>query len=185
MSTQLTAGVRLSCDQLESRDNPAGNVTAVIFPNGHLYVRGDAADNVFSIQQNVYGDLYIYGVSGTTVNGQPWVYLGRGWLNGVAVVADAGNDLVEMIGVRVNDLIYTQMGNENDGVALYGCVAGRMSLQMEGGDDIVAMDGVYVGGYAEVLGGSGFDTIDYRTYAIAAGFYYTDVERQVGGGFGY
>jgi hypothetical protein len=185
MTSSLTHSVRLSCDQLEPRDNPAGNVTAVILPNGYLYVRGDAADNLFSIQQNAAGDLYVFGRSGTTVNGLGWVYLGRGNLTGVSVIADAGNDLAEMIGVRASDLIYTQMGNENDGVAMYGCTAGRMSLQMEGGDDIVAMDGVYVGGYAEVLGGSGFDTIDYRTYAIGAGFYYTDVERQIGGGYGY
>jgi hypothetical protein len=31
-----------------------------------------------------------------------------------------------------------------------------MSLQMQGGDDIVAMDGLYLGGYAEVIGGFGY-----------------------------
>ncbi|MCU0702507.1 MAG: hypothetical protein MUF18_00760 [Fimbriiglobus sp.] len=185
MSKSCGNGVRLGCERLETRENPAGNVMATVLPGGYLYVRGDAADNLVSIQQNAVGDIIIYGVAGTTVNGLSAAYMGTGWLNGVFVVSDAGNDLIKMIGVRVYDIIQTQMGNENDGLALYGVSANRLIASMEGGDDVVAMDGVYVGQYAYVLGGTGYDTVDYRTFAIAAGFYYTDVERQVGGPYGY
>jgi hypothetical protein len=186
MTRHPTPSVRLSCDRLEDRDNPAGNVVAGIGTDGVLYIRGDSADNVISVQQNVFGDLYVFGRSGTTVNGQSAVYLGRGYAAAVSVVTDAGNDLVEMIGVRTNGIIYAQMGNENDSVAMYGVIAGNLNLQMEGGDDVVITDGVYVGNYAVIEGGSGFDTIDYRQNSIYAGFYlYIAMERQVGGGFGY
>lgn len=186
MTSRLNTGVRLSCDRLEDRDNPAGNVVAGIGSDGVLYIRGDAADNVISVQQNVYGDLYVFGRSGTTVNGQSAVYLGRGFASNVSVVTDAGNDLVEMIGVRTNGMIYAQMGNENDSVAMYGVIAGNLNLQMEGGDDVVVTDGVYVGNYAVIEGGSGFDTIDYRQNSIYAGYWlYINMERHVGGGYGY
>jgi hypothetical protein len=177
---------RLNCNRLEDRDNPAGNVVAGIGGDGVLYIRGDAADNVISVQQNVYGDLFAYGVNGTTVNGLSAAYLGRGIPVAVSIVTDAGNDLVEMVGVRTSGMLYAQMGNENDSVAMYGVVAGHLHLQMEGGDDIVVTDGVYVGGYAAILGGTGYDTIDYRTNSVYAGVWlYIDMDRHVGGGFGY
>jgi hypothetical protein len=177
---------RLTCDRLESRENPAGNVVATVLPDGYLYIRGDAADNLYSVQQNANREMIIYGVAGTTINGLSAAYIGTGWLNGVIIVSDAGNDLAEMIGVRVYDMIYAQMGNENDGVALYGCSATRMQLNMEGGDDVVVTDGVYVAHHAVVDGGSGFDTIDYRSLGInTPNLYFQNMERQVGGGFGY
>jgi hypothetical protein len=186
MTGRANQGVRLCCDRLEDRDNPAGNVLAGIGGDGVLYIRGDAADNVISVQQNVWGDLFIFGVNGTTVNGRSAIYVGRGIPAAVSVVTDAGNDLVEMVGVRAHGIIYAQMGNENDSVAMYGVVANSLNLQMEGGDDIVVTDGVYISHSALVEGGSGFDTIDYRQNKIYAGVWLSiNMERHVGGGFGY
>ena len=91
---------RLACEQLEHRDTPAGNVTAFFNNVGELVVWGDALDNAVSIQQNEFADTIIYGVGGTTVNGQAAIYVGRGALNGVRVEGGFGNDLLEVLGVR-------------------------------------------------------------------------------------
>lgn len=186
MTNPMSSGVRLGCDRLETRENPAGNVVALIAGDGALYLRGDAADNLFSIQQSAEGDLYVFGRAGTTVNGQSAVYLGRGFVTGVSVVADDGNDLVEIINLRTTGGIGVLAGNENDGVALYGVECGWLNLVMQGGDDVVVTDGVYAANGANIDGGSGFDTIDYRTYAITTPWLnLPGIERQVGGPFGY
>lgn len=186
MTNPLSSGVRLSCDRLETRENPAGNVTALIGGDGALYLRGDAADNLVSVQQSAQGDLFVFGRSGTLVNGQPSVYLGRGFVSGVSIVADAGNDLFEIINLRTNGGIGVLAGDENDGVALYGVECGWLNLLMQGGDDIVVTDGVFAASSANVDGGSGFDTIDYRTFAITTPFLsLPGIEKQVGGPYGY
>lgn len=178
MNTQNT--FRPSLDRLESRENPAGNVIASL-SNNVLFLRGDAADNLFSVQQDQYGDNFVYGVSNTTINGLNYIYLGRGNLNGIQIVSDAGNDLAEIVNIHAAGAITMQAGNENDGIAIYGTSAGSMNLSMEGGDDIFVTDNVYVNGLATLDGGSGFDTIDYRTYGISAvSPNLINVERQVG-----
>jgi hypothetical protein len=159
--------VRLGLDRLESRENPAGNVLATL-DNGVLYLRGDAADNLFSVQQDQFGDNFVYGVSGTTINSLGYIYIGRGNLNGIQIVSDAGNDLAEIVNIHTPGAILMQAGNENDGIAIYGTSAGSMYLSMEGGDDIFVTDNVWVNGTAYLDGGSGYDTIDFRTYGIAA-----------------
>lgn len=163
-----TNGARLGCEVLEARENPAGNVLITILPDGVLYVRGDGVDNQVSVQQQPNGDLFAYGVSGTTVNNQSMIYLGRLFVTGVAVVGDAGADLFEVIGVRTGGGVWGSMGNENDGLALYSVTAGALNVSMEGGDDVVVTDGVTVGGFCRIDGGSGSDTIDYRVGGLAA-----------------
>ena len=159
--------VRLGLDRLESRENPAGNVLATL-NNGVLFLRGDAADNQFSVQQDQFGDNFVYGVSGTTINALGYIYIGRGNLGGIQIVSDAGNDLAEIVNIHTPGAITMQAGNENDGIAIYGTSSGSMYLSMEGGDDIMVTDNVWVNGLATVDGGPGFDTIDYRTYGISA-----------------
>jgi hypothetical protein len=177
---------RLLNTENQVRNSYANNVLVNLGADGTLYLRGDAADNTFSIQRDGYGDVFVYGVGGTRINGQAYIHLGRGALNGVQVVADAGNDLVEFVNIHTGGLISVQAGNENDGVALYNVTAGSMSLRMEGGDDIFVTDSVFVNGTAVLDGGSGFDTIDYRTYAIAAlDPRLLNTEQQVGGSYGY
>jgi hypothetical protein len=186
MTNQLGSGVRLHCDQLETRENPAGNVIAVIGGDGALYLRGDAASNLVSVQQTATGDLYVFGRGGTTVNGAGGSYIGRGFVAGVSVVADDGNDLFEFIGLRTAGGIGMLAGNEDDGIALYGVECGWLDLRMQGGNDVVVVDGAYAGGGAIVDGGLGFDTIDYRTYGIATPWLsLPGIERQVGGPYGY
>jgi hypothetical protein len=182
MTSHLRHGVSLSCDRLESRENPAGNVVALIGGDGALYLRGDAAANLASVQQSAAGDLYVFGRSGTTVNGQASVYLGRAFVSGVSVVADAGADLIEIINLRTAGGIGVLAGDENDGVALYGVECARLNLLMQGGDDTVVTDGVYAVNGANVDGGSGSDTIDFRTLGITTpSLTLPGIENQVGG----
>lgn len=175
-----TNAVLLGCERLEARENPAGNVLVTLLPDGVLYVRGDASDNQVSVQQQTNGDLFAYGMSGTTVNNQAMIYLGRLWVTGVAVVGDAGNDLFEVIGVQTSGGFWGNMGNENDGLAMYSVKAAALNVNMEGGDDVVVTDSVSVGGYCRVDGGSGYDTIDYRLGGLAAlAVQLPNVEKQV------
>ena len=166
MNRQIQSSDRtfLGCERLESREVPAGNVIAFL-RGPDLIVAGDAANNLFSIQQNGNGDLVIHGVAGTTINGQSSVFLGRGVLNNVFVDSGAGQDLVEMIGVNAGG-IGVALGHENDGVALYGVMCGALQLLGQGGDDIFVTDGVWVAQWAELHGGPGNDIIDFRSLGI-------------------
>lgn len=183
MTNALGNGLRLSCEQLESRENPAGNITAVIAGDGALYITGDAADNVASIQQSFDGDLWVFGRNGTLVNGQSSVYLGRGFVTGVSLVTGAGNDLIEIINLRTTGGIGALMGNENDSVAMYGVEARYVHLMMQGGDDIIVLDGVYARDVAVMDGGDGHDIIDYRNWGITTPYYFwPSVEQGVSSG---
>src|SRR5262245_42531676 len=87
--------VKLGCEPLEPRENPAGNVTAFLL-GGSLTVVGDALDNAVSIQQSPVGDIVVVGLNGTTVNGRSSVLVGRGLLNTLNM--NGGNDAVEVVG---------------------------------------------------------------------------------------
>ena len=64
----------LGYQALEAREMLAGDVTVV--EAGHLYIRGDAADNQFEVVAN--GDeLRVNGLQGTTINGQDSYRRGR------------------------------------------------------------------------------------------------------------
>src|SRR4051812_21218285 len=64
--------VRLALDPLETRDTPAGTVTAT-FAGGRLTLTGDAADNAVTINQLADGRLALAGNLGTEIrlNGAP------------------------------------------------------------------------------------------------------------------
>lgn len=181
----MSPKTRLGCERLETRENPAGNVTAAILPDGMLYIEGDINANVISVQQNAAGDLFVFGRGSTTVNGQTGVYLGRGIPSSVLIRTGDGNDTVEMIGVRTTGWLAVETGAGDDGMALYGCQAGALALKGNSGNDLIYTDGVYVQNYAEVDGGAGTDTVDFRRYGLHGGLVrLPNVEQTVGGQYG-
>jgi hypothetical protein len=153
---------RLACEQLEHRDTPAGNVTAFFNNVGELVVWGDALDNAVSIQQNEFADTIIYGVGGTTVNGQAAIYVGRGALNGVRVEGGFGNDLLEVLGVRTPGVIVVGGGLGDDGIHIRGVVASAVGAGGWFGNDIITTTSVFVQSFAWIAGGPGFDVLDYN-----------------------
>jgi hypothetical protein len=147
------------CERLESRDTPSGNVAATL-SNGVLFLSGDAFDNQFSVQQNPNGDLFVIGLNGTTVNGLPSLYLGAGTLSGLAIDPWLGNDYVEILGVATPGSIWA-VGNEgNDGLFVGGVTTGALFLDGQNGNDGIVTSTVFVGSFAEVSGGAGFDGYD-------------------------
>jgi hypothetical protein len=150
---------RLGCEQLEYRDNPAGNMTAV-FSNGELLIFGDALDNAVSVQQNAFADTIIYGVNGTTINGQSAIYVGRGALGGLRIDSAAGNDLIEVLGVQTPGVIGIWGGEGNDGIHVNGVVAWQVGAGGWTGNDVITMTSVYAWGWIWVGGGPGSDVFD-------------------------
>ena len=165
----MTAGKRsnalrstLACEQLEYRDNPAGNVVAFFNGFGELLVFGDGLDNAVSIQPNEFADTIIYGVGGTTVNGQSAIYVGRGPLAGLRVEGGFGNDLLEVLGVRTPGVIVVGGGLGDDGIHVRGVVANAVGIGGWFGNDIITTTSVFVQSFAWVAGGPGFDVLDYN-----------------------
>lgn len=153
---------RLGCEQLEHRDNPAGNMVAFFNSVGELNVFGDGLDNAVSVQQNGFGDLFIFGVNGTTINGLSAIFLGRGVLNGLHVEGGFGNDLLEVLGVRTPGVIVVGGGEGNDGIHVNGVVANAVGIGGWTGNDVVTTANVFVGSFAWIDGGAGFDVIANR-----------------------
>src|SRR5262245_18342162 len=101
-----TTKAPLGIERLETRDTPAGNITATV-SSGVLFLNGDGADNQFGLQQNSAGDVFVYGLNGTSVNGQPLVFVGRGTPAGVVADLGGGNDYLEVLnlfagGISIN-----------------------------------------------------------------------------------
>jgi hypothetical protein len=172
---------RFVVERLEPRENPAGDVTATMsLSTGVLSLDGDAAGNSVSVQMDQNGDYFVYGVGGTTINGQTHIHLGNATLAGVQVATGAGNDTVEFVNIHTPGAIRVQTGDGDDAAVLYNVSAGSMALSLEGGDDLFVTDNVWVNGRADLDGGAGTDTIDFRTYGIAAVTpNLTNTERQV------
>jgi hypothetical protein len=167
---------RLACDQLEARENPAGNVVASL-SGGTLRVAGDAADNQISIQQNAAGDIIIYGYDGTAVNGLPSVYVGRGVLDRLEVDMADGADYADTSGVLVNIDLTLYGGNGHDTLAVYNSSAGN-SIAVGGGpdNDYIAITNAVAGNSVFMAGGSGIDTLDYNGASAGWGQFHWEFE---------
>ena len=109
----------LGYQSLETRKMLAGDVTVV--EDGHLYIRGDAADNQFEVVAD--GDqLRVNGLQGTTINGQD-SYLVAG-----ATVTDAG--------VSFEGGLRTHLGPGSDDLMIQDAVFESFSIIFGGtGDD--------------------------------------------------
>jgi hypothetical protein len=153
---------RLGCEQLEHRDNPAGNMAAFFSADGVLNVFGDGLDNAVSIQQNGFGDTIIFGVNGTLINGLSAIFVGRGTLAGVNVDGGFGNDLLEVLGVQTPGNIVVQGGVGNDGIHVNGVLATAVGISGWVGNDVITTANIFVASFAVVDGGFGFDVIANR-----------------------
>jgi hypothetical protein len=158
----------LMIEPLEHRENPAGNVTAFL-SGGTLIAVGDAAANQVSIQQTVAGDIFAFGLNGTTVNGRSAVFVGRGILNGVSVQGNAGNDAIELVGLLVRGGINIQGGDGNDTIRLAAVTGGIINVDAGAGNDLIRLEGVISRSTAVVTGNVGSDTLINR--GITAPFF--------------
>ncbi|MBX9581389.1 MAG: hypothetical protein K2X87_13895 [Gemmataceae bacterium] len=118
-----TNRTRLGCEALEARDTPAGNVVATL-SGGSWYLRGDAAGNEINVVRDGSGNVTVYGVGGTTINGQASVNLGpvstSGWRRtGIYVDLGAGNDYLETHGMAVPSRNVERFGGDYLGPVAY------------------------------------------------------------------
>jgi hypothetical protein len=152
---------KLSCEALEARENPSGNVTATLL-GGTLIVNGDVSDNQFSIQQDAAGNMFIFGLNGTLINGVSTLFVGRGILTNLFINTWEGNDAVHIAGVGVFGSMFVTLGAGNDQLLMVN--SGATFLAIDGGDgnDAMALQGV-VGFFAvDVTGGPGIDVLQNR-----------------------
>ncbi|AMV25787.1 hypothetical protein VT84_15425 [Gemmata sp. SH-PL17] len=148
----------LTCEYLEDRDTPAGNVTAML-SGGALIVTGDDAFNRVRIEQDGAGNLSVIGLAGTTVNGQSAVYIGQGIPSGVFVDLGNGQDYLEMVGVYAGT-INVQGGNDGDGLYLWNVGAsGNIEVHSGEANDTLFASGVVAGGALVLDGGNAYDII--------------------------
>ena len=147
---------QLRCERLEDRDTPAGNVS-VVLAGSQLYVTGDGFDNGVSTQQNANGDIIVVGVNGTTVNGMGCVYVGRGILRDVIVRGGGGNDLIDVVGLFVNNGISIETGNGNDQIQVRNVNAAYIAVYARGGNDSLLTQNAHASVGIDLQGGDGFD----------------------------
>jgi hypothetical protein len=159
--TPCRLSAKLSCEALEARENPSGNVTATLL-GGTLIVNGDALDNQFSIQQDAAGNMFIFGLNGTLINGVSTLFVGRGLLTNLFVNSWQGNDAVHIAGVGAFGSMFVSLGDEADQLLMVNSGATFLAIDAQGGNDAVALAGV-VGFFAvDVTGGTGTDVIQDR-----------------------
>jgi hypothetical protein len=152
---------KLSCEALEARENPAGNVTATLL-GSTLIINGDSFDNQFSVQQDAAANIFIFGLNGTLINGQTTLFVGRGILTNLFINAWQGNDAVHVAGVGTFGSLFVSLGDENDQLLMVNSGAPFLAIDAQGGNDAVALSGV-VGFFAvDVTGGTGTDVLQDR-----------------------
>lgn len=148
----------LSCEPLEGRDNPSGNVTAAVV-GGTVIVTGDSDFNRVRIEQDGVGNMFVIGLDGTTVNGQSAVFVGQGTPNGVSVSLNDGQDYLEMANVFAG-AISVQGGNDGDGLYLSNVgAAGNIEVYSGEANDTVFLSGVTAGNVLYLDGGNAYDIL--------------------------
>lgn len=174
MTSQPTSAPRMSCEMLESRDNPSGNVSVWV-SNGAIFIAGDAGDNAMSFVMAPNGDLYAFGY-GTTVNGQASVYLGNGIPNGMVVDMAGGNDAIEIFGLTTPGPVYVNGGVGNDALGLFGIDAGSISVNGSYDNDNIYVSGVQSQGATVLDGAIGVDGVFADNFAGYGGFFVENAE---------
>src|SRR5262245_8621402 len=135
-TTPRNARPALGIECLEARDVPAGNVTALV-SGGALLLTGDSAANQVRVVQNVFGNVFVSGLTGTTVNGRASVFVGRGIP--AALIAD--------------------LGDGDDRIEVSGLVSGGIAIDGGLGNDVITLSNRRAAGNVEVFGGEGADTV--------------------------
>jgi len=168
----------LSVEHLETRDVPAGNVSATL-SGGALFLAGDQFSNQVSVQQNQLGDIVILGRNGTTINGQPSVYVGRTIPSAFAADMGAGDDHLEVLGVFAG-AITLQGGVGNDSIVL-GNVGASGNIEAYGGeqDDNIVLNGVWAHNSLWADGNNGNDGLHYANSGGSVSNFVWNFERWI------
>lgn len=168
---------RLGCEALEARDTPAGDVSVALF-NGALYLTGDAAANRVHVEQDTVGDIYVVGLDGTSVNGQPAVYAGRGPVSGFFADFGEGEDYLELVGL-VAGSVHVHGGNGGDGLYLFNVRSdGDIVVSGDAGNDTLYTTGTLARNGFVIDGGSSFDVWHADNSGGLAGTFIVNVEMQ-------
>jgi len=153
--TKSNLSTRLNCEQLETRENPDGNVSVSII-NGGIVIVGDAASNWVSLQQNAFGDVFVFGFGNTLVNGQTAIFLGRGIPGDVQIFLGDGNDRTEVIGVRAASVLIASGTGFDQNLVLNTATIGGIGVLSGDQDDITFLS-VVSASHIILDGGFGFD----------------------------
>ena len=134
----------ISYQTLENRLLLAGDVTVV--EDGHLFIRGDGADNQFEVVAD-NGQLEVRGLAGTTINGlESYVVTGAEvtesgvtFAGGLRAHLGPGNDdfAVRDAVFESQSLVYGGTGDDNVDVT-DSTFHGQFTIQTYDGDDSVS-----------------------------------------------
>ncbi len=168
MTTNSNTAPRLTCEALEARDNPAGNVSVAVF-GASIFVQGDNEGNHVRLDQDGFGNVFITGINGTTVNGQGGLYLGAFTPQDVVIHGAGGSDTIEVFGLQAVGTLAIAPGDEFDRVDLGGVSANVVDLDAGAGNDTVVMDNVAAWSYLRVEGGADYDLLHFNNVWAPAG----------------
>ncbi len=134
----------------------ANNVTAT--REGSLVkIIGDNAANQVLVSQAANGDVTIRGQNGTRVNGIEVVRFRAIQLNAVEILAEGGNDVITLSGIRPTNDLFVNLGSGNDRLNTSTAINVGANCTIEGaeGDDNVRMVLATVGEDLTIDGGIG------------------------------
>jgi len=169
----------LNCEQLETRDNPNGNVTVAI-SGGSLFVAGDGGNNAVTTRQDASGNIIIAGVFGTTVNFRSVIVLPPFVPFNAVFDGGFGFDQIDISGLQVGNSLRVAGGVGNDLITLRdGTRAAFMNVTLDDGNDTLIATNVVATLGAQFSGGFGFDTAMLRNFFAGSFFFHNTIERFV------
>ncbi len=175
---------RLSCELLETRANPSGNVTATVL-GGSLRLVGDAGDNDISVSIFASGSVSVLGNFGTTVNGGS-AFFGSGVTKDVRINLNAGNDALTIDGTVPRDLrVDLGTGDFDFMGTAFGpqpslTVGRSLVVNAASVGDFILFDSIIVNGDAQFNFGAGNDGL-----AINQSIFHGNVDVNTGAGDDY
>ena len=139
---------RLTLEQLESRRVLAGNVEAIVFPDGILRVTGDALANAIDIREleganGLFKTFRVAGRPGTTINGGPGPFVAFVPMDSLIVSLKGGNDIVTL----------------DEASSAVEAIVGQFNILTGSGNDRVELHSVRTKGLARIDFGAGNDTL--------------------------
>jgi hypothetical protein len=122
-----------------------GNVSARLESN-QLYVEGDGVSNELRVTQNFNGVITLTGLNGTTVNGRPALTYVAPSLIAASFKMNAGNDLLQIGGLRTRVDLNIELNEGNDTLHLQNVTAGaNVNIQGGTGDESVTANSLQAG----------------------------------------
>ncbi len=159
--------VRLGVEALESRDLPA--VIAFVTGGGDLVIRGDDAGNIISVNQTDLGpdEFRIIPSIVTTVNGSADPVIMGGVTRNIMFMGGDGNDSFDFTGIVPRHFRYTDRGGDDILVLFTLDVGGSVMINTGRGDDVVLLFEAEVAGKTTVNTGGGNDEVSLIDSVLA------------------